>query len=57
MTCYISGYGDNSSIQLSAYDEEGDRVIHESLDVPDGYTDYSKRSELTVMLVKYLEEE
>lgn len=51
--CYISGYGDNSKIEIYAYDEEGDCVIHESLDVPYGYTGY----ELKEMLVKYLEEE
>lgn len=58
MTCY-AGYGENSKIEINAYDEEGDRVIHESLDMPYGYgnRDYDKRDELTEMLVKYLEEE
>lgn len=57
MRCYISGYGENSKIEISAYDEDGDRVIHESLDVPYGYTEYNKRSELHKMLVEYLESE
>lgn len=57
MTCYINGDGENSKIEISAYDEEGDRVIHESLDVPYGYTDYDKRNELQKMLVEYLESE
>lgn len=57
MKCYIDGYGENSKIEISAYDEEGDRVIHESLDVPYGYTDYDKRNELQKMLVEYLESE
>lgn len=56
MTCY-AGYGKNSKIEINAYDEEGDCVIHESLDVPYEYTDYDKRNELQEMLVKYLEEE
>lgn len=57
MKCYIDGYGENMKIEISAYDEEGDRVIHESLDVPYGYTDHNKRNELQKMLVEYLEEE
>ena len=57
MRCYINGYGENLKIEISAYDEEGDRVIHESLDVPYGYTDYDKRNELQKMLVEYLESE